>query len=155
MIVFEPFSWDRFSDFRDIINSNPYYNLLSEGHEALSDEEIRQWYTDSKTQGSILCFITNNHRVVGIIDYLMENPSDHMPWLGLLMIRGQDQGHGLATAALHHYEELMRKSGERQVRLGVIKGNDRALAFWTSRGFRFYQEKEGSQWTVLCLEKDL
>ena len=155
MIAFEPFTLSRLSEFRDVINSNPEYNLLSEGHEKLSDEEIHQWYADSEVQGNILCLITYNRRVVGIIDYLMKNPSDHMPWLGLLMIRGQDQGQGLATAALHHYEELMRAKDQQTIRLGVIKGNNRALAFWTARGFRFYEEKQGSRWTVLCFEKNL
>lgn len=49
----------------------------------------------------------------------------------------------------------MQDQGKKRVRLGVIKGNDHALKFWTNRGFAFYEEKLGDKWTVLCYEKVL
>lgn len=100
-------------------------------------------------------FVVDSGQSVGVIDYLMENPSDKMPWLGLLMIHGDYQGQGYAVEALKKYESLMRKQGKETVRLGVIKKNDHALNFWTNRGFTFYEEKHGDKWTVLCFEKML
>lgn len=63
------------------------------------------------------------------------------------------QGQGYAVEALKKYESLMRSQGKHRVRLGVIKGNEHALNFWTNRGFTFYEEKIGENLTVLCFEK--
>ncbi len=37
---------------------------------------------------------------IGILDYLMENPNDHCPWLGLLMIHGDYRGFGFGHRRL-------------------------------------------------------
>lgn len=71
------------------------------------------------------------------------------------MIHSDYQGQGYAVEALKKYESLMQAKREKRVRLGVIKGNDHALNFWTNRGFTFYEEKLGDKWTMLCCEKVL
>jgi RimJ/RimL family protein N-acetyltransferase len=155
LIEFQPVTLDRIGILKEIVNSNPEFNLLSDGHSELEDAEILEMYQSSKSQGAVMNFILDNGRPVGVIDYLMKNPSDKMPWLGLLMIHASYQGHGYAVAAFNEYERLMRNEGAECIRLGVIKGNDRAMKFWRNRGFTFIQEKQGDKWTVLCFEKKL
>lgn len=140
---------------KQIVNSNKEYNFLSEGHAELTDAEILELYESSKRVGAVMSYILLNGAPIGVIDYLIENPSDKMPWLGLLMIHAHNQGKGYATAALEKYEFLMKTKNLKKVRLGVIKGNTSALKFWINRGFTFYQEKQGDKWTVMCLEKEL
>ncbi|OLO37071.1 GNAT family N-acetyltransferase [Alkalihalophilus pseudofirmus] len=155
MIEFQPITHEQFESLREIVNSNHEFNTLSEGHPEQTDEEILKMYESAKKQGTLMNFIMDGGRPVGIIDYLMENPSDKMPWLGLLMIHRDYQGQGYAVEALKQYECLMQDQGKKRVRLGVIKGNSRELNFWTKRGFTFYEEKQGKNWTVLCFEKTL
>ncbi|WP_242832383.1 GNAT family N-acetyltransferase [Desulfosporosinus orientis] len=140
---------------KQIVNSNKEYNILSEGHAELTDAEILEMYESSKRVGAVMSYIMHNGSPIGVIDYLSENPSDKMPWLGLLMIHTKNQGKGYAIAALERYEFLMKTKGLKKVRLGVIKGNERALRFWNNRGFTFYQEKQGDKWTIMCFEKEL
>lgn len=153
LIEFLPVTHEKLGILKEIVNSNHEYNTLSEGHSELTDEEILQMYESSKGQGAVINFVVDGGRLVGVIDYLMENPSDKTPWLGLLVIHSDYHGQGYAGEALKKYESLMRDQGKEMVRLGVIKGNDRALNFWTNRGFTFYEEKLGDKWTVWCFEK--
>jgi len=155
LIEFQPVTQEKFDLLKKIVNSNQEYNTLSDGHSNLTDEEIREMYESSNSQGAIMNFVMDGWRPVGVIDFLMENPSDKMPWLGLLMIDSDYQGQGYAVEALKKYENLMRDQGKEKVRLGVIKENVHALKFWANRGFTFYEEKLGDKWTVLCFEKVL
>jgi GNAT superfamily N-acetyltransferase len=136
-------------------NSNHEFNMLSEGHSELTDKEILDMYESSKSQSAVMNFVLDDGRPVGVIDDLLENPSDKMPWLGLLMIYRDYQVQGYAGDALKQYEILMQDYGKSRIRLGVIKGNDHALNFWTNKGFAFYEEKQGDKWTVLRFEKSL
>jgi GNAT superfamily N-acetyltransferase len=155
LVEFQPVTSSRLEVLKEIVNSNHEYNILSEGHAELTDAEILEMYESSKRVGAVTSYIMFNGFPVGVIDYLMENPSDKMPWLGLLLIHAHNQGHGYAVAALEKYECLMRTEGLKSVRLGVIKGNDLALNFWIKRGFTFYHEKPGDKLTVMCFEKEL
>ena len=155
LLDFQPVTSERLEVLKEIVNSNNEYNLLSEGHAVLSDAEILEMYESSKRLGAVTCFVVYDGCPVGVIDYLMENPSDNMPWLGLLMIHAQHQRKGFAIEALKKYECLMRNEGLMKVRLGVIKGNNRALNFWINRGFIFYHEKLGDKFMVMCFEKEL
>lgn len=155
MIQFQPVTHEQIELLKEIVNSNHAYNTLSEGHSELNDKEIHDMYESSKNQGAVMNFVVDGDRPVGVIDYLMENPSDKMPWLGLLMIHSDHQGKGYAVEALKKYERLLQNQGKQRVRLGVIQENDQALKFWTNRGFTFYEEKQGDKWTVLCFEKVL
>jgi RimJ/RimL family protein N-acetyltransferase len=155
LLEFQPVTSERLEVLKEIVNSNKEYNLLSEGHAVLSDAEILEIYESSKRLGAVTCFVNCDGCPVGVIDYLIENPSDKMPWLGFLMIHSQHQRKGYAIEALKKYECLMRNEGLKKVRLGVIKGNHRALNFWINRGFVFYREKLGDKFIVMCFEKEL
>ena len=56
-------------------------------------------------------FIKLDDTYIGVMDYLMENPKDQCPWLGLLMIHADYQGFGFGTQAYSLYESEMRERG--------------------------------------------
>jgi RimJ/RimL family protein N-acetyltransferase len=91
---------------------------------------------------------------VGMAEYLEENPSDGYPWLGALQIASVHQRQGLATEAFDRLAEYFRAEyGWRALRLGVLRRNAPALAFWSSLGFRRV-ERSGeadplAKWIVL------
>ncbi|MEV6022352.1 GNAT family N-acetyltransferase [Streptomyces sp. NPDC052036] len=76
-------------------------------------------------------------RLVGIAITLARHPdpADPDPWIGLLMVDAalQRQGYGRRLAVL--VEERLRTDGRTAVRLAVLDGNTRGLAFWTSLGY--------------------
>ncbi|MFF3512640.1 GNAT family N-acetyltransferase [Streptomyces sp. NPDC002573] len=76
-------------------------------------------------------------RLVGIAITLARHPdpADPDPWIGLLMVDAalQRQGYGRRLAVL--VEERLRAEGRTAVRLAVLDGNTRGLAFWRSLGY--------------------
>ncbi|TDL76720.1 GNAT family N-acetyltransferase [Rhodococcus qingshengii] len=118
----------------EIINSNPYYNVVENGYDQRELEEIEEEFLNPVTTS---VFIKLDDTYIGVMDYLMENPKDQSPWLGLLMIHGDYQGFGFGTQAYALYESDIRKRGLVRTRIGVIRENVKAKQFWDSLGFLY------------------
>ncbi|MEU4081290.1 GNAT family N-acetyltransferase [Streptomyces venezuelae] len=63
------------------------------------------------------------------------DPAEPEPWLGLLMVHGDERraGHGRRLAA--YVEDRFRAAGRTGLRLAVLENNPKALAFWTALGY--------------------
>jgi GNAT superfamily N-acetyltransferase len=118
----------------EMINSNPDYNLVENGKALRGLADIEEEFLNPDT---ISVFIKLDDTYIGVMDYLMENPKDQCPWLGLLMIHSDYQGFGFGAHAYALYESEMRNRGLQRVRLGVIKENVKAKQFWESLGFLY------------------
>ena len=137
----------------EMINSNPQYNIFENGKEARTLADMEEEFLNPNTNSA---FIKLDDTYIGIIDYLLENPKDHYPWLGLLLLHGDYQGYGFGTQALAVYENEMLKRGAKSVRIGVLKENIKALRFWESLGFIYYNTattQNGSG--IFCYEKQI
>jgi GNAT superfamily N-acetyltransferase len=118
----------------EIINSNSHYNFVENEHTHRELAEIEEELLNPDTTS---VFIKLDDTYIGVMDYLMENPKDQCPWLGLLMIHGDYQGFGFGTQAYALYERDMRERGLSQTRIGVIRENVKAKQFWESLGFLY------------------
>jgi GNAT superfamily N-acetyltransferase len=118
----------------EIINSNSHYNFVENEHTHRELAEIEEELLNPDTTS---VFIKLDDTYIGFMDYLMENPKDQCPWLGLLMIHGDYQGFGFGTQAYALYERDMRERGLSQTRIGVIRENVKAKQFWESLGFLY------------------
>jgi RimJ/RimL family protein N-acetyltransferase len=137
----------------EIVNSNPEYNVLENGNENRTPSEIEGEYLNPKTSSE---FVKLDDTYIGVIDYLMENPKDNCPWLGLLMIHRDYQGYGFGLQAYALYENEMQSRGVERVRVGVISENTSAHRFWLKLGFLYIKTanwKNGKE--ILCYEKNL
>ncbi|WP_226669141.1 GNAT family N-acetyltransferase [Metabacillus litoralis] len=123
---------------QEIVHSNKEYNVLENGKECRSIKELKEEFINGFSH-SFLIKVGSNY--VGLLDYLEENPKDHFPWLGLLMIRKSEQGKGYAKSAYDLYEERMRRTGKSAIRLGVLKENKKSKKFWENRGFSYFETK--------------
>lgn len=76
-------------------------------------------------------------RLVGIAITLAHHPdpADPDPWIGLLMIDAGVQRLGYGRQLAELVENRLRTGGRTAVRLAVLDGNTRALAFWTALGY--------------------
>lgn len=118
----------------EIINSNKDYNLLENGAAERTIAEIEEEFINNKT---ISVFIKLDDTYIGVIDYLMDNPKDHSPWLGLIIIHSDYQGYGFGAQAYTLYENEMLNQGVKHIRIGIIKENLKAKQFWESNGFLY------------------
>jgi GNAT superfamily N-acetyltransferase len=136
----------------EIINSNTHYNIVENECAQRELEEIEEEFLNPVT---ISVFIKLDDNYIGVMDYLMENPKDQSPWLGLLMIHGDYQGFGFGTQAYALYESDMRKRGLGRTRVGVIKENVKAKQFWESLGYLYIKtalSENGKE--IFVYEKD-
>lgn len=137
----------------EIINSNPEYNVWENGKKARVFVEIDGEFLNSN---SISVFIKLDDTYIGVMDYLLENPKDHFPWLGLLMIHSDYQGYGFGAQAYRLYENEMLNRGMECIRIGVLKENTKAHSFWESLGFVYYKTvtaQNGSR--IYCYQKQI
>lgn len=80
-------------------------------------------------------------RLVGLAATLAHHPApasedpDPDPWIGLLLIdaTAHRAGHGRAMADL--IEDRFRAAGRAGVRIAVLEGNTKGLAFWRAQGY--------------------
>ncbi|MGV9450084.1 GNAT family N-acetyltransferase [Streptomyces sp. NPDC003635] len=70
------------------------------------------------------------------------DPADPDPWIGLLMVDASLHGRGHGRRIAHAVEDRFRTSGRTAVRLAVLTGNPRALAFWTALGYEVVDHRE-------------
>ncbi|MDN3018717.1 GNAT family N-acetyltransferase [Paenibacillus sp. BSR1-1] len=137
----------------EIVNSNPEYNVFENSKETRNLEDLEDQFLN---QNTICSFIKLDDTYIGIIDFILENPNDHYPWLGLLMIHGDYQGYGFGAQAYALFEKEMLKRGLDTVRIGVLQENKKAQHFWESQGFVYYKttvSKNGSG--IMCYQKSI
>jgi len=91
-------------------------------------------------------------RLLGIAITLAHHPdtADPDPWIGLLMVDASlhGQGHGRRLAAL--VEDRLRNAGRTAIRLAVLAGNPKALAFWTALGYQVIDHREDRRMRRPC-----
>lgn len=118
----------------EIINSNPDYNVFETGREQRELAEIEEEFLNLNTT-SVLIKLDDTY--IGVMDYLMQNPKDQSPWLGLLILHSDYQGFGFGTQAYALYESDLRDRGLNRIRIGVINENVKGKQFWESLGFLY------------------
>lgn len=137
----------------EIMNSHPDYNLLSEGKAVLTYEDLIEEHEEELEKERYVIKVEND--MIGIIDFIMENPRDHKPWLGLLIIHKTWTGHSYAKQALKKYEDLMRERNVFAVRLGCLTENINGMSFWQQNGFQNVKEISFRKKPLWIMEKKL
>ncbi len=90
-------------------------------------------------EGAEVLLARSAGRLVGLAATLAHHPDhaseDPDPWIGLLLIdaTAHREGYGRAVVAL--VEDRFRAAGRSGVRLAVLDGNEKGLAFWQSQGY--------------------
>ncbi|WP_282702669.1 bifunctional GNAT family N-acetyltransferase/NUDIX hydrolase [Streptomyces sp. CC219B] len=86
-------------------------------------------------------------RLAGLVITLAHHPdpADPDPWIGLLMVDASLHGQGHGRRIAQGVEERLRAAGATAVRLAVLAGNAKGLAFWTSLGYEVLDHREDRQ----------
>lgn len=139
--------------------SNPEFVAMNEGsrgEQGYYDLAMfqRDWQVQRMLPGGHVLgiYLEQTGEPVGQANYLEENPDDGMPWLGLLMIARGSQRQGLGAEAFHRLAAYFRERyGWPVLRLGVLKQNGPALAFWERLDFRRVAGAGGERAVVMEL----
>lgn len=143
------------SEELEIMNSNPYYNKLFSGRAEVELAELEKELSELQGSDRHRYLIEKDGKGVAILEYILHNPKDGKPWLGLLMVHHAFQKQGIAEAVYLMYEKKMKSIGLNDLRLGVLDGNEPARFFWAKMGFGEVEAKEQEGKKIHIFEKRL
>lgn len=97
---------------------------------------------------------------VGVLDYMDESPQAHIPWLGLVMVRADHLGHGIAGETLETLFAYGESLGWTRIGTGVPESDRDAFSFLAHFGFHEAGRSDGPipgqpDGTLLILERTL
>jgi RimJ/RimL family protein N-acetyltransferase len=122
--------------------SNPAYLELTEGaggepgsYDLARLERDYAMAQMTPGRGMAAVRLREGRRIVGVLDWMDENPSDGYPWLGLVMVHAEEQRRGLGREAASALFGELAARGFAAVREGVVEGNELGMALARSLGF--------------------
>jgi RimJ/RimL family protein N-acetyltransferase len=123
--------------------SNPGYLDLTEGtagdpgryEQAMFERDFAIAQVTPGRRLSAVC-LKESGAVLGVLDFMIENPADGYPWLGLLIIRADQQRQGFGREVLEGLVKQLRASGATALRAGVIERDTSGRAFAEELGFQ-------------------
>jgi RimJ/RimL family protein N-acetyltransferase len=149
----------------DVYASNPDYLELTEGTAGEPGRYDRTMFERDfaivqMTPGRQLSAVCLNEtgELLGGLDWMLENPADGYPWLGLLIIRADRQRQGFGREALEALAAQLRTSGMAALRAGVIERNRPGRAFAEELGFQSVEtttQRMASEENVIVCERAL
>ncbi|SFJ28485.1 Acetyltransferase (GNAT) family protein [Halobacillus dabanensis] len=155
MINFETNEINKWKIELEIMNSNPSYNKMSKNKSTINYKDILDEYEESNKLKTTRLLIKQEEHYIGLVDYCINNPSDHTPWISLFVIHKQFQGAGNSLRVFQRLEHLIRQEGKKKIRLAVHQENEKGLLFWNRLGFNKFKEVIFEGKPHYCLEKDL
>lgn len=78
---------------------------------------------------------------VGVVDFVEWSPVDGLPWIGLVLIHGEQQRRGLGSDVVRTLANHLAPT-HAAVRMAVMAKNEGGLAFARSVGFRLLGEPD-------------
>jgi GNAT superfamily N-acetyltransferase len=131
---------------------NPGYDVFLTGE--IPDEEawVEDFLTDlpptefgaSATHKLIATDPENQGLITAIIDVSEDMIAKGVGHLGLFQIAERLHGTGLAHRLYQELEAWLEARGTDVIRLGVLDGNDRGMAFWTRQGYVETRTRSGT-----------
>lgn len=97
--------------------------------------------------------------LLGVLDEVQDWPRAGTLMLGLVLLRPEARGRGLASAVLDACDDEWRARGLERVRVGVVRANEGSLRFFARRGFvetrRVSRDDVPRPYEIVVLERDL
>jgi RimJ/RimL family protein N-acetyltransferase len=149
-----------------VYTSNPRYLALTEGSRGeaghydlgmLERDYAIATTTPARRMAGV--YLKPELEPVGVVDWLVESPSDGKPWIGLVIVHAARQRQGVGREALVGVVDHLRERRLSEVRAGVPERNDAGRALARSAGFTRVETRTkrlaGGEETLLVLERRL
>jgi RimJ/RimL family protein N-acetyltransferase len=141
-LAIRPLTEDDLEEALTVWSSNPDYTALTEGsggepgHYDLQMLQ-RDYAVAQLVPGRVFAALRerDSSELVGVIDWMYENPDDGEAWLGLIMIARSRQRRGFAHEAVSALAGHVAGTGRRRLRAAVIEGNAAGVSNIGALGF--------------------
>lgn len=135
-----------------IMNSNPEYNLVTRNRKTITIGDIETTFTKALSYKIRRMLIKNDHKYIGIVDFMIKNPLDNTTWIESFVIHKKFQGSNISKQAYLYFENMLRRQTN-TCRLAVYKRNKSAVCFWGKMGYTPYEVKVREGKVCLLMEK--
>lgn len=143
-LVYSPVVESDFAELLHVYNSNPDYMEYTYGQRTVTIEIVEQDLADNLAFAGSYNYClreTSSHSLIGIAQFILNNPRDGHPWLGLIMIDSRSQGKGYAREFLDCLIAWYRENGYTSLHLAVLEKNQAVVPFYEAYGFATYEER--------------
>jgi GNAT superfamily N-acetyltransferase len=131
---------------------NPEYDLFLTGQMPEADAWVEDFLTDlpPKTFNwtTTLKLIARSHQdpdiVAAVIDVTQDMIAPGVGHIGLFQVATALHGTGFAHTLYEGLEDWLASRGMDVLRLGVLEGNPRGMAFWTRHGYLKTRQRVGT-----------
>jgi len=158
-LTFAPVTEADFPELLSVYNSNPDYLEIAEGARTVSLETVEKDHREHLAYADAHHFTMREKEssaVIGISQFILCNPNDGFPWLGLIMLHSSRQKRGYAREFMEVLLDWIRVNGYPELRLGVLERNRSVVPFYERLGFFIYETKETQKLgRVICMTRKL
>jgi RimJ/RimL family protein N-acetyltransferase len=129
----------------DTFNSNRDFLEISGERVPYTADNVAMYFYEETQRENARCFLirlVETGQVVGTAAMAVPHPPAGCPWIGLMLIDARCQSQGIGAEASALIDAMLAGEGWGKVRLGVLKANPRARAFWERQGYGVIGEKE-------------
>ena len=131
---------------------NPEYDLFLTGQIPEADAWVEDFLTDLpptsfnwKTTHKLIARTHQNpDTIAAVIDVTQDMIAPGVGHIGLFQVATALHGSGFAHALYQGLEDWLASRGMDVLRLGVLEGNPRGMAFWTRHGYLKTRQRVGT-----------
>ncbi len=92
--------------------------------------------------------------LIAVLDLILNYPNEKTAFIGFFMVAAVRQKCGLGTALVKEIMECLFNNGYEFTRLGYVKGNPQARAFWHKNGFmETGVETDAGDYTIVVMQR--
>lgn len=113
--------------------------------EILNDLPPGKSYNDKYVIG----IFNEQQKLVSIIELVKDYPVQNCCWIGLLLIIPDERRKGFGSIIYKSIHKWLSGLKTREIRLGVVEQNERALKFWLSLGFEVIEKRQPKKYGKL------
>ncbi|CAM5793184.1 MULTISPECIES: GNAT family N-acetyltransferase [Brevibacillus] len=158
-LLYFPVEESDFDELLSVYNSNPDYMEYAYGKREVTVQTVESDHAENlamEDSYSILLRSRSTRDLVGIAQFILRNPRDGNPWLGLIMLHKDHQGKGYAQHFLDTLIAWYKENGYTSLHLGVLDKNRGVVPFYEKCGFRVYEERMTEKLgLVICMAYDI
>ena len=74
--------------------------------------------------------------LIGVMDLIDSYPNDETAFVGFFMMKKNYQGKNIGSNIIKEFSNAIKEIGFKYIRLGYVKTNPQAKAFWYKNGFK-------------------
>ncbi len=98
--------------------------------------------------------IYDEEKLIAVMDLILNYPNENTAFVGFFMVSAKRQKRGLGSALVKDLLACLFNEGYEFTRLGYVKGNPQARAFWYKNGFvETGVETNTEDYTIVILQR--